>query len=66
MKLKRPKRIPQVNVPVSLPRELEREIVEVAKLTHLSKQDTMRQALFKGLPIVLAALTQPKTEEAHA
>ena len=66
MKLKKPKRIPQVNVPVSLPKELEREIMEVAKLTHLSKQDTMRQALFKGLPIVLAALAQAKTGEAPA
>lgn len=66
MKPRRTKRPSQVSVPVSLPPDLEKEINEVAKLTHLSKQDTMRQALFKGLPIVLAALTQPKAEEAPA
>lgn len=45
------------NVPVSLDPELDQEINETARQVKLSKQDTMRLSMARGLPILLAQLT---------
>lgn len=47
----------QVNVPIRMPRELQNEVEEVSEATGLSNQDTMRQALKRGLPILKRLLT---------
>lgn len=41
-----------VNVPLRMPAELESEVVSTAAEVQLSKQDTMRQAIRRGLPIL--------------
>lgn len=47
----------QVNVPIRMPRALQAEVEEVSEATGLSNQDTMRQALKRGLPILKRLLT---------
>lgn len=49
----------KVQVPLALPEELAVQIEEAAAAVKLSKQDTMRLALERGLPVLLAQLTQP-------
>lgn len=47
----------RVNVPLSLPEELDQQVETAAEKLHMSKQDTMRQALIQGLPKLLEILT---------
>ncbi len=49
----------KVQVPLALPEELANQIDEAALAVKLSKQDTMRLALERGLPVLLAQLTKP-------
>lgn len=56
----------QVNVPIRMPRELQSEVEEVSAATGLSNQDTMRQALKRGLPILKRLLTMEGGQAAAA
>lgn len=56
----------QVNVPIRMPRELQNEVEQVSEATGLSNQDTMRQALKRGLPILKRLLTMQGEEAAAA
>lgn len=49
----------KVQVPLALPEELAAKIDAAASEVKLSKQDTMRLALERGLPLLVAQLTQP-------
>lgn len=49
----------KVTVPLALPEALATQIDEAAAVVRLSKQNTMRLALERGLPVLLAQLTQP-------
>ncbi len=49
----------KVQVPLALPVELAEQIDEASVAVKLSKQDTMRLALERGLPVLLAQLTGP-------
>lgn len=55
---KRPKSQPEtVRVPLSMPAELDELITSTAAEVKLSKQDTMRLSLERGLPILKRLLT---------
>lgn len=49
----------KVSVPLALPEDLATLVDEAAAAVRLSKQDTMRLALERGLPVLLAQLTAP-------
>ncbi len=53
-----------VKVPISMPGELEEKIVSASRRLKLSKQDTMRLSLERGLAVLEAQLTSRVPEMA--
>jgi len=47
----------KVQVPLAMPEELASQVDAAAAAVGLSKQDTMRLALERGLPVLIAQLT---------
>ena len=57
---------PGVNVPIRMPAELEAKIDAAAEKVKLSKADTMRLAIERGLDVLIAQLTTPPATTAAA
>lgn len=57
MSERKPKRPDAVNVPVRMPSTLDRRITETAEQLGLSKQDTMRLSMERGLKVLIAQLS---------
>ena len=49
----------RTTVPLTMPEGLSEQVEDAAERIGLSKQDTMRLALARGLPVLLAQLEQP-------
>lgn len=54
---KKPSKPERVNVPLAMPAELDARITEAARRVKLSKQDTMRLSLERGLDVLVRQLT---------
>lgn len=63
---KDPRRTDRVNVPVSLPAELDGLIEKAGERTGLSKQDVMRLSLDRGIDILVEQLTGKPLREPEA
>ena len=55
-----------VSVPLRMPAELDQKIEAAAEQVKLSKADTMRLALDRGLDVLIAQLTTPPATTAAA
>ena len=55
-----------MNVPIRMPVELEAKIDAAAEKVKLSKADTMRLAIERGLDVLIAQLTTPPATTAAA
>jgi hypothetical protein len=56
----RPQRPSSVSIPVRLPAALDEQIEEASRVIGLSKQDTMRLSLERGLKVLTAQLLAPQ------
>ena len=57
MSQEKSRRTEMVNVPVRMPKALSKKVNETSERLHLSKQDTMRLSMERGLEILERQLT---------
>lgn len=65
MPRKKERRTDRVTVPLAMPVELETKITDAARMVKLSKQDTMRLSLERGLAVLLEQLAAQPSAKAQ-